>query len=617
MVGIGEENVLIELFPGEGDIYSEVGYRKFLKWMFSLYLKSIKNNKIFVFLWILLSLLVSLIPPVLIYLNIIVIDQVTLISIESQPMFYVMVFIAIVCILQLSSVVFDLIGNYMYDIVKRETSYGVQKNFYLTLTKIKMDRFEDNVFLRRLRKASEALQEDGFSLLKNMVDLVANLVGIIGITVTMFLVHWSLPLASIISTIPQLLIILIFKKRRFKMEWDNTPILNEMIYTAGLFTDRGSQKEIKVFGSDSFLIKRWSGLFYDYTAKQIHLQKSESQLRALSAMLLQFVSFASAFFLIHMVTYESLTVGAYVSLTTAITMIQRSMEMFWSNLGRISEMKLSMSQMMSILDEYPLDNELEEWQNERINNISFENVFYRYPGSQNYALDGIDLFIQKGEKIAIVGENGSGKTTLINILLGLYTEFDGKMKVNGQLMNEKNIESYRKRISAILQDYMRYIYSIYDNVMIGASEANEKLSDEYVMHILNQVGFSKKIEELESGIHTKLDKSFDAGIDLSGGQWQRLAIARGLIKASDVIVLDEPTSALDPVAEVEVFKLFSELAVDKTMIMISHRLGITRLADRIILMENGKIKDIGTHDFLIKNNIQYKVMFEKQAEWYN
>jgi len=152
--------------------------------------------------------------------------------------------------------------------------------------------------------------------------------------------------------------------------------------------------------------------------------------------------------------------------------------------------------------------------------------------------------------------------------------------------------------------------------LIGASKSIDENTDRDLELLLNKVGFDKKINNLELGMHTKLDKLYSSGVDLSGGQWQRLAIARGLIKKSDVIIMDEPTSALDPIAEVEIFKIFSELTHDKTVVMISHRLGVTRFADRIVLMEDGRITDVGNHDELMKSSDRYKNMFEMQAEWY-
>lgn len=211
---------------------------------------------------------------------------------------------------------------------------------------------------------------------------------------------------------------------------------------------------------------------------------------------------------------------------------------------------------------------------------------------------------------------GSGKTTLIHILLGLYTDFKGSMSVNDVIINKHNVDAYRKRISAILQNYMRYIFSIYDNVCIGAGELIDDVIESDVEKLLKFVGLEDKINQLEMGVHTHLDKMYDYGVELSGGQWQRLGIARSLMKESDLVILDEPTAALDPVSEVELFNLFSALTEDKTVVMISHRLGITKFADKIIFMDKGSIIASGCHENLMETCKEYREMFKNQAQWY-
>jgi len=611
-----DEKVFFHDVDGQEDIYLEVGYRQFAKWMLSLYKESIHRNKLSLIIWMLLSVITALIPPVLVYFNIQVVNAVTAIYIESQALIYAMIIVGTICILQLAAIISGLINTHLYDIIKRDASFEIQQLLYNTLCSVNIDCFEDKTFLKRLQKANEAIHQDGFSVLKDVIDAITKIIEILGVAIVLFLVHWSLPVASVLSTLPQFLIILVFKKRKFDLEWENAATFNEMMYTTSLFSERTSQREIKIFGSDSFLLKRWSELFYDYTSKEIKLHKKEAWSKALSALLLQTVGFFSAFFLVYMVAHNSLSIGAYVSLTIAITTVQRSMELFWGSIGRVSEMKLALSQMMSIIDEHNSIQAPQQMDIVSIERVDLKNICYRYPGCSTYALKDINLSIEKGEKIAIVGENGSGKTTLISILLRLHFDFEGEMRVNGQIIQKYNVNAYRKKLSAILQNYVGYIYSIRDNVLIGCGELIDRVADKEINQLLSRLGFDKKLAQLEMGIHTKLDKLYDSGVDLSGGQWQKLAIARGLIKKSDMIIMDEPTATLDPISEVEIFKLFSELTQDKTVVMISHRLGITRFADRIILMDNGRIIAAGAHENLLINCPQYRSMFEKQAEWY-
>ncbi|WP_081436756.1 ATP-binding cassette domain-containing protein [Ruminiclostridium cellulolyticum] len=195
----------------------------------------------------------------------------------------------------------------------------------------------------------------------------------------------------------------------------------------------------------------------------------------------------------------------------------------------------------------------------KIEDIEILGLTFKYPGSERSVLNNINLSIKKGEKIAIVGNNGAGKTTLINIILGLYTKYTGNILMDNTEFGKIGLISYNKRVSAILQDFIRYNYSLNENIIMG-DVSNKDNYYGIVEEIISQVGLSKKVEKLKYGVNTRLSKEYEGGEDLSGGEWQKLAIARAMIKDSDLIVLDEPTSALDPIAELEIFDLFNKIS---------------------------------------------------------
>lgn len=248
--------------------------------------------------------------------------------------------------------------------------------------------------------------------------------------------------------------------------------------------------------------------------------------------------------------------------------------------------------------------------------LVLSHVSFRYPNTEEDTLKDISIEIRPGEKIAIVGENGAGKTTFVKLLMRLYDVTGGSISYGGHDIREYNTRKYRKKISAVFQDYNIYAATVAENVLLR--KANEE-DEEDVRHALKKADFGRKLDSLPLGIHTPLTREFDeGGVNLSGGEAQKIAISRVFLKNEDraVSILDEPSSALDPVSEYKLNKNLIENAGDNTVIFISHRLSTTRMADRIYLFEHGKIIEQGTHDELMAQNGRYREMFDRQARNY-
>ena len=246
--------------------------------------------------------------------------------------------------------------------------------------------------------------------------------------------------------------------------------------------------------------------------------------------------------------------------------------------------------------------------------FSLKNVSFAYPSSEKNAITKINLDIAKGETIAVVGENGAGKSTLVRLITGLYLPSHGDVMIDGVNTKEISAKSIYSGISAVFQRFQRYKMTVADNVTI--SDSNAMLTEKNIKAALRKAEFSIENESLTKGLDTMLGRDF-GGIDLSGGQWQRLAIARGFYRAHNMIVLDEPTAAIDPIEESSIYNKFTDISKGKTAIIVTHRLGSAKIADRIIVMENGCIAEIGTHESLIKNDGIYSKMYNAQAQWYD
>lgn len=246
--------------------------------------------------------------------------------------------------------------------------------------------------------------------------------------------------------------------------------------------------------------------------------------------------------------------------------------------------------------------------------FTFENVFYKYPNQEEFAISNLNLTINSGEKLAVVGENGAGKTTLVLLMLGMIEPARGRVLLNGVDIREYEIDDYLKNFSTVFQDYKIFQFKIKENVnaLDESSDSEDKINE-----AINKVGLYKKISSLKDGINTYIGQIFEEeGVHFSGGQSQRLAIARALYKNTQVVILDEPTAALDPRVEHEIYTKFDEISKGKTTLYITHRLASTQFCDKVIVLKEGAIEALGTHSELIKNNKYYSELYEMQAEFY-
>lgn len=241
--------------------------------------------------------------------------------------------------------------------------------------------------------------------------------------------------------------------------------------------------------------------------------------------------------------------------------------------------------------------------------IEFDNVSFKYPGSERYVLNNLSFIIEPGEKIAMVGANGAGKSTIIKLMLGLYKPSKGKILINGKNISELSTSYLRKVFSVVFQDYGCYHFTIRENIAFG--DLSKLCNDEELYKALRLAQADEIIN-----LDTPLGKLEEGGIDFSGGEWQRMAIARGCISNSQFIILDEPTASLDPIAESKLYQRFSDVIKDRGCILISHRLGSVKIADRIIVIKDGCVFESGTHNQLMEEKGYYAEMFEKQSSWF-
>ena len=385
-------------------------------------------------------------------------------------------------------------------------------------------------------------------------------------------------------------------------------------YLGEVLTGRDNVDERTLFGYSDEINGKWQNQYEAGRKLQLKVTARMFLFIKGSSLLLALISLLVALTLIGPVLTGQMTAGWFMGIVSAVFgMIQKlgfQMSRSLENISRVGEyMKdltafAAMSQTKDALTE-PDARPLE------FNSLEFRNVSFRYPGSERLVLDGMSFKMEAGRHYAFVGKNGAGKTTITKLLTGLYPQYQGEILVNGKELREYSASAVKALFSVVYQDFARYYIRLKNNIALGDlhSKGNE-------MEAAHLAGLDETVNSLNHGLDTPLGKIMAGGQDLSGGQWQRVAIARSLNSRAPVKILDEPTSALDPISESLLYRDFERLMQGKTTVFVSHRLGSTKLADEILVIGSGRIIERGTHDELIAANGSYAGMFEAQRGWY-
>ncbi|MCL1996675.1 MAG: ABC transporter ATP-binding protein/permease [Defluviitaleaceae bacterium] len=485
------------------------------------------------------------------------------------------------------------------------------EQFQRKIGRLQAEHFEDTDFLNDVFRAKNFIDEEELGDFMSLCFRIVTFFSVFFISVSVYLFSLTpiLLLVIVAAFIPALLGQLAQIKIFDELEEENAPLRRQNEYYQEAIASRKNFKETRLLGGFRFFNRLFTETLYDLTQNTWKTERKVALLRTL----LNIAAFAgfgvSIFMLFNATMAGDISVGAFAAVFAALTQIFSLMEeIVSSELSSGSEYIGQLNNYYKIMDMDEVGGK--EGDADYSKGIIAYKISFTYPDREEKAVNKVSLTIKEGETIAIVGENGAGKSTLVRLLTGLYQPSGGTVKVGGLDTKKIHPNSVYKGISGVFQRYQRYKMSLKDNVYI--SDTKSEPNKEAIEQALFQAEFNEKTATLD----TMLSPEFD-GIDLSGGQWQRLAIARGLYRTSKFIVLDEPTAAIDPIEEERIFNQFKDLSKDKCAILVTHRLGSAKLADRIIVMSDGKISDIGTHDELVLRKGLYANMWKAQAAWYS
>ena len=471
--------------------------------------------------------------------------------------------------------------------------------------------YEDSEKMNIKKRAEDCVQGEKISqLYMSMGKVITIGFGIISVFVV--LSHYSLWLVpiSILSVIPYLISRIIRGKEFYRLKYHQAKKMRKLDYLWGLLVNRQSLKEMRVMESDEYLSKQWMNC-RDEVNNELWNHYKKDAFIVLCCDILRVLGYGmSIFFTLYLTIQGDISIGLFGACLSAFTAFQSQIQSFLSEIGALPE------KVAFVSDYYEFIELLEEEKRvihsvEFKESISISNVSFQYPNTSAKALDNVNVKINKGEQVAIIGENGSGKTTLAKLILGIYEPNEGDIYFDKLNLSNIKEESLYPLVSGVTQDFVAYELTLRENIAI--SNLNFLQDEKRIKKTLVQVGLSDLLNEMN--LDDQLGKKFN-GKELSGGQWQKIAIARALFKESEIIVLDEPTSALDPLVESEILTNFSRLMKGKTAIIISHRVGLCKMVDKIIVMKDRKIVEIGNHEELLSKKEEYYRLYQSQEKWY-
>lgn len=445
-------------------------------------------------------------------------------------------------------------------------------------------------------------------------------------------IAWWVPLLMLISSSPSIYIERKYSRIIWRVQKKQAKISREMNLSAKVLTGEEYAKELRLFGLQELWLKRWQGQFLQFFTEM-------QQIRKKGAIVVLFWSVFSRIGVALPFVYVVMgalggryTLGDLALYSGLIVQVEQSLQMLIFTSANLYDISLSVTPIFQLLELKPelqsplvdVASRLPFLEDSRQDSgltkdkigIQIKHLSFCYLGSNKSTIADINLTINPGEMLVLVGENGAGKTTLGKLLARLYDPTEGSIDWNGQDLRSYSLAYVRSRIAVVMQDYARFPSTVRENV--GFGDLLSLSDDTAINEAISEAGIAAKVNSLEQGLETPLGKQLEDGIDLSGGQWQRIAIARALMRLStaEVLIFDEPTAALDPKTEHEIYSIFRQIAAGKTTVVISHRLGLAKIADRIAVMENGKIVEVGNHDELIASNGIYYSMFTRQASSY-
>jgi len=576
-----------------------------------------ESGPVVVSLGLVFRLISSLTPLAALWITKLIVDGIVQIVSSHQPAkpmlwWLVAAEFAIAIFASLLGRTIDYLDALLADKYTRHVSIRVMKH----AAELDLIAYEDPVFYDRLERA-RVQATDRLGMIQSIGRLVQQVITAASLSAYILLFSPWLLLLLIVGILPAFLGESHFAFLGYARNFRQTPVRRELDYLRVLGGSREAAKELKLFGLKDFLIARFTRLSDLLYRENVDLARRRLIAGSFLSMIGTAGYYSAYVYVIWRTATGFLTIGKMVFLTGAIIQASGNIQQIFSTLSSIADQALFLTDLLAFFEMQPtICSKPHALPAPRpiLQGFEFRNVSFRYPGASRLVLNGLDLHLRVGERVALIGENGEGKTTLVKLLTRLYDPVDGQILLDGVDLREYNLEDLYSEIGVIFQDFMRYEMTARENIAVGRIDELDNLP--LLRDAADKSMADEVIERLPRDYEQMLGRRFESGVDLSGGEWQKLALARAYLRDAQVLILDEPTAALDARSEFEVFQRFAELTAGKSALFISHRFSTVRMADRIIVLQNGRIAEDGNHETLLNLGGRYAEMFEMQAANY-
>jgi ATP-binding cassette, subfamily B, bacterial NisT/SpaT len=561
-----------------------------------------------------LSIITGLIPAVLILLLELLVNQVSVLENFNLVLVLFGLYLGLIIVSSILDTVVSTLKQIYQDQITKEIDIRIMDK----ASSLPYEYFENHIIYDNIKRARDESTYRPYQIFEQSIGIISGVVTLVSVSAILILWKWWLILLLLVIPVISAVSFLKLGQQEYQLSFFHAPKRRILYYITHLMTTDSNVKEIQTFNKSKVIknkyVETYERIFED--------NKRMSFKRLMTTLLFDCLTLLIVGFVLLQVIRDAfsglIAIGSLIAYIQAVNRTQSQSSSVLHLCFNLYQNNLFLNQLFSFLD-LPTQftsqrkNHQSSWQKDGYQEqLVFENVTFAYPTRNNMTLRDIDFSIKPGEVVALVGENGSGKSTLTKLLCRLFNPTSGNIFYKGIPIQDFEVTEWQSKLSVVFQEFNRYEFSAFENITLGSNEYDEK----QVIQAADLSGAKKFIDELPDKFNSQLGVWFDGGVQLSGGQWQKLAIARAFVREAEIYILDEPTSAIDAISQEEIFLNFKEICRDKIGIFISHRLSNIIHADKIIVLKEGEICEIGTHYELMENKGHYYRLYDSQSRGY-